>query len=217
MAGPGPQAQVVPLHARTLARLHPLTAKSVFWEVDPLNASFQDTVSEMDKGAWLAARAEEQDTVGFSIAEAASTRGALATVLYCPAKHAPGAVRMPTAPVSVGAWLVTSLHIDTIARNRGWESVLLDSAIMAATGAGAEALEVFGVRPDGTASSDSAASLRRSAAQIGLVEVSLLESAGFMVVRDHDVIPRLRLELPPAHELLSAREVESLLAGVPLA
>ena len=47
---------------------------------------------------------------------------------------------------------------------------------------------------------------------IGLLPVSILQGAGFEVVKDHPVTPRLRLELPPAHELLSAAAVEDLVA-----
>ena len=39
-----------------------------------------------------------------------------------------------------------------------------------------------------------------------------LESAGFRVERDHPITPRLRLELPPAFDLLTAAAVEDLLA-----
>lgn len=47
---------------------------------------------------------------------------------------------------------------------------------------------------------------------IGLLPVSILQGAGFEVVQDHPVTPRLRLELPPAHDLLSAAAVEDLVA-----
>ena len=47
---------------------------------------------------------------------------------------------------------------------------------------------------------------------IGLLPVSVLQSAGFEIVQDHPVVPRLRLELPPAHALLSAAAVEDLVA-----
>ncbi|WP_342318742.1 hypothetical protein [Corynebacterium mayonis] len=216
MSGGFAQAQVVALDAANLSRIHPVSAASVFWEVDPLAPGFYTSDSAIDKSLWLTRRALEQATVGFSIVAAGVSSGALATVLYCPAEEAPGAVRMPTAPVSKDAWLVSSLHIDPPRRHSGWESVLLDSAIMAATGAGAEALEVFGVRRTGEASS-AAEKIRRHAHSIGLVEVSLLEGAGFEVHQDHPVIPRLRLRLPPAHDLLSAQEIDELLAKSPLA
>lgn len=211
-----PKASLVALTYHSLERIHRHTATSTFWELDPLHSAYTGAQSEADKGAWLVQRALRQSTVGFSIAEATSTVGAFATVLFCPVADAPGAVRMPTAPPSRDAWLVTSLHTDTASRGRGWESVLLDAVIIAATERGAAALEVFGLRPGAQPTSDLCRGIIREAALIGIVEVPALESAGFTVVRDHPVIPRLRLDLPPAHDLLSAAEIAELLAEVPV-
>lgn len=211
MARPG--GQLVALTEATLARIHPRAASSVFWELDPSTTSDNPT-SELDKGAWLLARCFAQDTVGFSIAEATTTTGALATCLFCPPEHAPGAARMPTAPISQDAWALTSLHIATSAKHRGFEAVLLDATIAAATRAGTQALEVFGLRQEGNAEA-SVAHIARHAQSIGLTAVEILESAGFRVVADHPVLPRLRLALPPAHDLLAAHEIAELLADVP--
>ena len=214
-------ARVVPLRIGSLDRLHPKTASGVFWELDPLVAGLVSGLSEadpqIDKEAWLVASAFNHEPVGFSIIDAASETGALATILYCPAADAPGAVRMPTAPVSKDAWIVTSLHIDEAARRRGWEAVLLDSVIGAATSAGVSALEVFGVRAGGPRDklSPACAELVDAVPQIGLTEVSILESAGFKVAADHPAIPRLRLTLPPDFDLLTAHEIADLLAEVP--
>ena len=176
-----------------------------------------DVDPEIDKEAWLVALVFNHEPVGFSIIDAESETGAMATILYCPAADAPGAVRMPTAPVSKDAWLVTSLHIDEAARRRGWESVLLDSVIGAATSAGVSALEVFGVRADDPKEklSPACAELVDAAPHIGLTEVSILESAGFKIVADHPAIPRLRLTLPPEFDLLTAHEIADLLAEAP--
>ncbi|QPK83257.1 hypothetical protein G7Y29_10630 [Corynebacterium qintianiae] len=215
-ASSSPRASVVAVTHETLARIHRRTATATFWELDPLSDAYTHALPEADKGAWLVARAFAQGTVGFSIAEARSSVGAFATVLFCPAADAPGAVRMPTAPASHDAWLVTSLHIDTAALRRGWESVLLDAVIMAAAQRGADALEVFGFDPANEPASAMSASIAREASSIGLVEVSILESAGFTVIREHPVVPRLRLELPPTHNMLTAREVADLLAEIPV-
>lgn len=214
MAPRDAHARVVPLRAGTLEPLHPAAAASVFWELDPLTT--QVTHPEIDKEAWLVAMSYWQDTVGFSIVDV-STEEALATILYCPAADAPGALRMPTAPVSKDAWLVTSLHVDDSVRRRGWESVLLDSVIGAATSAGIPALEVFGVRlgPEHSAPSPACADLVAKAEVIGLTELAILESAGFQVEADHPVLPRLRLTLPPEFDLLTAREIAELLAELP--
>ena len=212
MALPG--GQLVALEESTLARIHARAADSVFWELDPA-ATSENPTSELDKGAWLLARCYAQNPIGFSIAEPTTTIGALATCLFCPPEHAPGAARMPTAPISDDAWVVTSLHIATNAKNRGWEAVLLDATITAATRAGAQALEVFGLRLDADTADSAVARIARHAASIGLTEVSILESAGFRVVADHPVLPRLRLTLPPAFDLMAAHEIADLLAAVP--
>lgn len=214
-------ARVVAVTYDTLAAVHRRTATTTFWELDPLDDAYTGAYPEADKAAWLASRALEQGVVGFSIVrsavESTATEGAFATALFCPAADAPGAVRMPTAPISRDAWVVTSLHIDSAAQGRGWESVLLDAVIMAALERGVQALEMFGVVPGGEATSEMCAGIVRRAPEIGLVEVPVLESAGFMVVRDHPVLPRLRIDLPPAHDLLSARDMAELLAEVPAA
>ncbi|MCP1388466.1 hypothetical protein M5J20_09770 [Corynebacterium sp. TA-R-1] len=215
-------AHVVALRAGELGHLHPRTASGVFWEFDPLTTGVDETNPEIDKEAWMVALAYRQDPIGFSIVDGAvddvgEGSRALATVLFCPAADAPGAVRMPTAPVSADAWLVTSLHIDAAVRRRGWESVLLDSVIGAATAAGVAALEVFGLRDDIPTEGTSAAcrELAEQAPAIGLTEISILESAGFKVHVDHLVIPRLRLALPPQFDLLTAHEIAELLAEIP--
>ena len=51
-------------------------------------------------------------------------------------------------------------------------------------------------------------------AYIGLMSYETLRSAGFEVAADHPVLPRLRLELPPEHDMLSAAAAEDLLARV---
>lgn len=203
--------ELVVLGPDNLERVHRFSAESTFWEVDPLGEAYCSPTSEVDKSVWLAARAAAQGTVGLSIAEPGSTAGALATVLFCPAAEAPGAVRMPTAPASLDAWLLTSLHIDNAVRHRGWELILVEAAVAAASSAGAAAVEAFGVREGGEAGA-SAAALRRNAARIGLVAAETLEEAGLRVLKEHGAIPLLRLELPPERELLSARAAEALLA-----
>ena len=216
--GSDARARVVALRAGSLDRLHPATATSVFWELDPLTSTADALSPEIDKEAWLVARAYEQGTVGFSIVDVRSDTGALATVLYCPAADAPGAVRMPTAPVSRDAWLITSLHIDPLVSRSGWESVLLDSVIGAATSAGIDALEVFGVRRDADAAalSEACREMLKKAVPMGLCDVAVLESAGFKVHVDHPAVPRLRLSLPPVFDLMAAHEFADLLAEVRL-
>ena len=92
----------------------------------------------------------------------------------------------------------------------------------AATSAGAQALEVFGLHEPsarGTTLDDATAQahspIARHAAAIGLTEVPILESAGFRIVDDHPLLPRLRLSLPPVFDLMADQEIADLLAEAP--
>lgn len=213
-------ARVIPLDAANLNRIHRTTARSVFWELDPLGDAFAGTDSEVDKATWLLALAYEQPAVGFSIIDPLTTAGAHATLLMCPPAAAPGAVRMPTAPFSPDAFCLTSLHIDAAAARTGWEAVLIDAAVASLTHQSFPAVEAFGYRVEAVPESEQVSKLTRDIvdkrSSIGVMPVDVLESAGFTVVADHPAIPRLRLELPPAHDLLTEREIAVLLAGVPV-
>ena len=103
---------------------------------------------------------------------------------------------------------MSSLFVKSHRAARGLEAVLLDATIMNLTSRDASAVEAFGYRDAGTAED----LLRDKPGRIGLLPVETLESAGFMVVRDHPITPRLRLELPPAFDLLTTAAVEDLLA-----
>ena len=208
-----PRASVVALTSSTLSNLHPQAARSVFWELDPLSENYQGIDSQMDKSAWLLALVYEQKTAGFSIVD----KRAHATLLMCPPSAAPGAVRLPTAPVSADAYCLTSLHIDAAFSGIGWEAVLVDAAVVDLTSRGLPAVEAFGVKADFTHElTGICKTIVEHAEQIGLMPVEVLESAGFKIVADHPVIPRLRLELPPEQGLLSEAEIAELLAQAPI-
>lgn len=208
-----PRASVVALTSSTLSNLHPQAARSVFWELDPLSENYQGIDSQMDKSAWLLALVYEQKTAGFSIVD----KRAHATLLMCPPSAAPGAVRLPTAPVSADAYCLTSLHIDAAFAGIGWEAVLVDAAVVDLTSRGLPAVEAFGVKADFThEQTGMCKTIVEHAEQIGLMPVEVLESAGFKIVADHPVIPRLRLELPPEQGLLSEAEIAELLAQAPI-
>lgn len=212
--------RVIQLDAANVNRIHRTAARSVFWELDPLGDAFAGTDSEVDKAAWLLSLAYEQPSVGFSIIDGSAATGAHATLLMCPPSAAPGAIRMPTAPFSADAFCLTSLHIDTAAAGIGWEAVLIDAAVVSLTQQALPAVEAFGYRTGALGNGGQLSGLTRTIVDkrsaIGLMPVDVLESAGFTVVADHPAIPRLRLELPPAHDLLTEHEIAELLAGVPV-
>lgn len=206
-------ARLAPLTAQTAGRMHFQAARSVFWELDPALARRVAKAGDapFEKEVWLSSVLLTFGVCGFSIGFPRSEvpRRARATVLYCPREDAPGAQHMPTAPVSEDAAVVTSLFIDPAVAGTGLEAVLMDAAIMDLLQKGVDAVEAFGWRTD----AEEPLPLAEKPQEIGLIDAEVLESAGFEVVRDHPVLPRLRLEMPPAKGLLSAEAVEKLLSG----
>ncbi|AGF73802.1 hypothetical protein [Corynebacterium halotolerans] len=218
-------ASLSPITQETLGNIHPRARRSVFWELDPETAAKVTDKGDpaFEKEAWLTTTLLNYGCCGFSIGGSTRVDGthrrAVATVLYCGRDDAPGTVNMPTAPVSDDAEVLTSLFIDPGFTGLGLEAVLVDASIMELVQKDASAVEAFGRREDFPANAEDEEALGpeiRSildrAEDIGLLSVATLESAGFQVVADHPVLPRLRLELPPQQHLLSAEAVELLLA-----
>lgn len=179
--------------ARTL---HALAARSVFWECAEPVAD-----PAFEKEAWIT-------TTSLSFGDCGYTVGDEATVFFCPPDLAPGAAQLPTAPVSPDAALVSSLFIKQSRALSELSAVLLDASIMNLTSREFPAVEVFGYRDHRAAQE----LLGRKPGRIGLAPIEVLESAGFKVTEDHPAIPRLRLELPPAFDLLTAAAVDDMLA-----
>ncbi len=216
-------ASLFPLTPDTLGRIQYQAARTVFWEMIPTDAAVIAATGDVafEKEAWLTSTLLSYGTCGFSIghregSERRSQR-ALATVLFCSRGRAPGVVNLPTAPVSPDADVLSSLFIDPGFAGTGLEPILLDAAIMEIVGRESPAVEAFGRRPDLTEEQVAAMSpdvrvICENADNIGLLEVPTLESAGFRVVADHPVLPRLRLDLPPQQGLLSVEAIDQLLA-----
>ncbi|WP_193350805.1 hypothetical protein [Corynebacterium pseudotuberculosis] len=208
-----------------IPRIHSRASKSVFWELEEsaaLRASAAGTPT-LEKEAWLAAMLSAYGTCGFNITSAdnfaSGNPRAYATLLYCPASEAPGCARLPTAPLTSDAYVLTSLHCDPNMVGSGLETMLLDAAIVHLARQGIKALEEnardesfcddpFHPQPENIQR------IVNSAEEIGLMTVELLESAGFEIIRHHPVLPLLRLHLPPEHALLTVEAIEPLLANV---
>ena len=212
-------ATLIPLSPETMGRIHPQAGRSIFWELDAEAASLVHDSGDpsFEKEAWLTTTLLDYGCCGLSL-ERSTAVHAVATVLWCSRDAAPGRAQLPTAPVSEDAEVLTSLFIDPGFAGVGLEAVLLDAAIMQLVDADVPAVEAFGWRQDFFSRADvdellegPVGSVLRSASEIGLMSVAVLESAGFQVVADHPVLPRLRLELPPQHGLLSVAAVEELL------
>ncbi|MGP6174218.1 hypothetical protein [Corynebacterium sp. A21] len=219
-------ARLYPIDAQHLGLMHPRAARSVFWECDPETAvkvcGSGDPIFE--KEAWLATTTHNYGCCGFSISgpsplDPVSLERVVGTVFYCSPGDAPGAEQLPTAPVSEDAEIITSLFLDLGRAGEGLESVLLDAAIMELVTKDASAVEAFGLREDyiedpGHPMSPTVAEIVARAGEIGLIGVSYLESAGFQVIREHPVLPRLRLEIPPPMDLRAIEGVAQRLEQV---
>ncbi|MDO5098590.1 MAG: hypothetical protein Q4D85_07485 [Corynebacterium sp.] len=212
-------ARLQRLTTEAIPLVHYNCARSVFWELCP---SVQDSPrldAAFEKEVWLATGLLEGDSGGFNLIHPRPTVApirSIATILYCNPAVAPGVVQLPSAPVSSDARLITSLHIDPVIADTGLETVMVDAVVMELVAAEVPAVEVFGLRSEAVADAalvaDAAvARIAERAAAVGLIDVHIWESAGFMVVQDHPVLPRLRMELPPVRELLTALAAEELL------
>lgn len=213
--------QVVQEH---LGFIHPQAARSIFWEIDPQTAAAVQRSGDpgFEKEAWLTTTILNYGCCGYSIAtphpdDAGVPIKVHATLLYCGRDDAPGARQLPTGPVSEDAELITSMFIDPEHADDGLAAVLLDAALMELVRKDASAVEAFGLRADyiedpDSPMNDAVRAIVGQARDIGLLHVPVLESAGFEVVRDHPVLPRLRMKLPPESSVLTAAAVEELLA-----
>lgn len=203
-------AALFPLTQEHLEVVHPQARKSVFWEFAP--ATVAKTDAAFEKEAWLSSTLLEEGICGYNIGYRNGT-AAIATTIFCDRSSAPGAAALPTAPISEDAAIISSLFIDEVFRGVGMEAALLDAALMELIKRDYPAVEAFGLRAD--APLPEAGPLRKivkKRAKIGLIDFEALRSAGFEVVADHPVLPRLRMELPPANRLLSAKAADTLLA-----
>ncbi|KQB84666.1 hypothetical protein [Corynebacterium oculi] len=191
----------------SFAFLLPKAVRSVFWEVEPESAARVRERGEerFEKEAWLSSVLLDSPGCGFYLWDECP----LATLFYCSPAQAPGATQLPTAPVSADAMLMTSLHMAPGWEGTGMEAVLIDAAIMDLVVEGtAPAVEAFGLR-----AAEAAEPLLSQVEEMGIIGVEALEAAGFRVVKEHPVFPRLRLELPPERELLVAWEAQPVRAS----
>ena len=217
---------LTPITAGTIACVHRQCLASVFWETDPVTRSTITAPADIsfEKEAWLNRILVKRGAVGYLLA-AGSGDPAAATIVFCSPADSPVAELMPTAPVAADSELVTSIHTDDRC-HRTAVLMCLSAVAAACTGRGVAAVEIFGLRPMGrkhTRGTDCDDLQRADAAACavddpldpavaeavldpaatGLVEVPLLAEAGFEVVADHPVLPRMRLDLPPRHGLLA--------------
>lgn len=205
-------ASLLPIVAEDISLIHPHARDSVFWEFEASVAQrvYATGCASFEKEAWLLRVLFEYGTCGFNISSGEQTP-ALATILFCSAPDAPGAAALPTAPVTNGADLISSLFVEQGFEGLGFEGLLIDAALHHLTSTGSRLVEAFGVRDAETAAGCGVGWGVDTPQQVGLIPEGLLVAAGFEVVKDHEVLPRLQITLPPPHDLMAVEEAEELI------
>lgn len=131
------------------------------------------------KHRWVESVEQEWGSVSQVVEQEARS---VALALVCVPSQAPGVASLPTAPVSEDAALLLELWVEPGYRGGGLAKVLVQAvARELVLGERVQALESFG---DANA-----------LAERGLARVSLLESLGFAVHREHPSTPRMRMDL----------------------
>lgn len=179
--------QVVGLGPDNLSDLPTDCRRCAFWELSPAQGARMAAGerAELDKQTWLSTTTTEWGTCG-QVAHVDGRPAGFA--LYAPPDYVPRATSFPTAPLSADAVLLMTLRVLPEARGHGVGRVLVQAVARDLLRRGYRAMEAFG-----------RTTLLGSAAPTGatgcLVPVGYLTAAGFVVVRAHPVVPRLRLDL----------------------
>ncbi|WP_151641009.1 hypothetical protein [Corynebacterium sp. 11A] len=191
--------QLLRLDPRGLKHVHPQARRSIFWEVAAADeALIRD--SALEKEAWIVHAATTLGVCGFNLITPTETLG---TILFCPPALAGGVSRLPSGPVPRRAMLLSSLFRTP---QLGTAPVLIDAALMHLSRHGIETVQAFGWRVSGREELDWVPE------RIGLMSEEELRAAGFEVVREHPVVPRLEITLPPDSSVLAAAAMDTLSA-----
>jgi hypothetical protein len=214
-------ARITPLRLEAFEQLPKHARRCVYWEVDPSTLRADDQLSdpEFEKEAWLSMVMLEWGSCGQlavqcpegnpaadnDIPHSADDEPCLGYAFYAPPRAVPRARSFPTGPVSADAVLLTTLGVESGHGNEGLPRSLIAAVVGDLVRRGVRALEAFGhtgevselldprlVPPDlqpvvevlGDCSVDQC-----------VLDVDLLQDAGFVVVAQHRYFPRLRLEL----------------------
>ena len=207
-------ASLLPLSTDNISLLHPVAGRCVFWELEPSAAHHDQNqgFSALEKEAWLSRMLLEYGPCGFNISCGIDDTPALATVLFGDERNLPGVENMPTAPVTNGADVISSLFVETGFECLGFEQLLIDAALTQLTRQGSRVVEAFGLRAGAFIAEDESVGWGiGTPASVGLIPETILLEAGFTVVADHDVLPRLQMTLPPPQGLLAVEEAEELI------
>jgi hypothetical protein len=215
-------ARITPLRLEAFEQLPKHARRCVYWEVDPSTLRADDQLSdpEFEKEAWLsmvmlewgscgqlAVQCPERDpaTGDDDTPLGAGDEPCLGYAFYAPPRAVPRARSFPTGPVSADAVLLTSLGVESGQGNEGLPRRLIAAVVGDLVRRGVRALEAFGHTADASELLDPRLvppNLQPVVDVLGdcsvdqcVLDVDLLQDAGFVVVAQHRYFPRLRLEL----------------------
>ncbi len=213
--------RITPMRLEAFEQLPKHARRCVFWEVDPSSLQspqpggnqFWDP--EFEKEAWLSMVMLEWGACGQmavlcpeSMADDALPTGdepCLGYAFYAPPRAVPRAQHFPSGPVSADAVLLTTLGVEPSDGSETLPRSLIAAVVGDLVRRGVRALEAFGRTADVSELADPQAvspALRPIVEVLGdcsvdqcVLDVDLLQDAGFVVVSQHQYFPRLRLEL----------------------
>ncbi|GFG73771.1 acetyltransferase [Mycobacterium botniense] len=206
---------IQPLRLEAFEQLPKHARRCVFWEVDPATLGAEDhlTDPEFEKEAWLSMVMLEWGSCG-QVArmiragdadDEGGERPCVGYVLYAPPRTVPRAHRMPTAPVSADAILLTSMGIEPGHTTDDLRRSLITRVVDELVRRGVRALEAFGRTPATAELQDPRMidpAMRPVVECLGdcsvehcVIDAEFLRDVGFVVVAPHQYFPRLRLEL----------------------
>jgi hypothetical protein len=204
--------RITPLRLEAFEQLPKHARRCVFWEVDPATLGKEGHLAdpEFEKEAWLSMVMLEWGSCG-QVATAIAAEGGdseppcLGYVLYAPPRTVPRVQRMPTAPVSADAILLTSMGVEPGQATEDLPGSLIAGVVNELVRRGVRALEAFGRTPATAELQDPQAvppdiqpvleAFGECSVEHCVIDADFLRDMGFVVVAPHPYFPRLRLEL----------------------
>lgn len=211
--------QISPVSLGSVDRLGPRARRCVYWQTDADPVRLGESIGdpEFEKEAWISRVSLEWGVCG---QEATNGESAAAAAFYSPPAMVPRADSFPTSPVGSDAALLAGMIMEDGAPS-GLFTSLLDRVVGDLRSRGIKALEAFGMTSRGESGPTGLVGSRDGCgAESCVAPTGFLVEHGFTVVADHEVYPRLRLEIESDHRWKAdvERALDQLFAerGIPM-
>lgn len=194
MSGAGAARRMAALTLENLPDLPATCRRCVVWELDAAAAAAAERSGDtaFEKEAWLSAVLLTWGSAGRVAYVGDAPAGYVAVA---PPVYVPRAAALPTSPVSADAVLLVAARVDPAHRGAGVARMLAQGVAKDLTQRGVRALEAFAA---GGPDAGAVVEARTDPGSRCLLPRSFYEAVGFTVVREHDRVPRMRLELRSA-------------------